>query len=432
MRCYLVALRASALTVAIAFAVAPGFSAEQSRGLTLNGALQRALASNPKLVAADRDIGIATGKHIQAGAIPNPEFLFELDNVFGTGDYRGLNSAEMIVGIGQLIELGGKREARVAIGAAELQSARWQREAVRLEILSDTAVAFFNVLGGQRKVQIFDAQIAALDRLMPLLQRRIDAGASSPGEVARVQVAGDLVRAERERTRTTLAIARRELAVLMGAPTVNFAHAVGDLSQLGRLPAFPALLRQLDRNPQLVRWTAIRAQKDAEFLSARLKPIPDLKIELAWKHIRELTEFGAQNNQAFRLGAAIPIPVWDQNLGSITAAQYERAKVEAERDASRAALILMLAKAYDTQSGALREIEILRGSAIPNSQRAVEVIESGYSQGRFSLLEVLDAQSTSAHVALREQEALINFHTSVATIQGLTGISFGITRARGR
>lgn len=92
-----------AFAFALVVAIAPASTAEQARGLTLNAALQRALAANPKLVAADRDVGIATGKHIQAGAIPNPEVSFELDNVFGTGDYRGLNSAEKTIGIGQLI-----------------------------------------------------------------------------------------------------------------------------------------------------------------------------------------------------------------------------------------------------------------------------------------------------------------------------------------
>lgn len=423
------ALIASTLALACMTSIATG---QRLDGLTLSAALQRALVSNPKLVGADRDIGIATGKRTQAAAIPNPEISFGLDNVFGTGDLRGFNSAETTVGIGQLIELGGKREARIAVGNAELQSARWQREAVRLEILTDTAIAFFSVLGGQQKVQLFDAQIARLDRLMPLLQRRVDAGASSPGEIARAQVAADLIRAERERARTTLAIARRELAVLMGAPTVNFSHVVGDLSGIGRLPAFQTLIVQLDKNPQLIRWTAVRAQKDAELLSARLKPIPDVRIELAWKHVRQPTEVGIRNDQALRLGASLPIPVWDQNLGNITAAQFDRAKVEAEREASRAALILMLAKAYDTQAGALREIEILRNSALPNAQRALETIENGYSQGRFTLLEVLDVLSTSAQVAQREQEALISFQTSVATIQGLTGISLGFTREKRR
>jgi len=422
-----VVLRTSALV--LMFVATTSASAERAGPLTLSAALQRALASNPRLVAANREIGIAAGRHYQAGAIPNPEVLFELDDAFGTGDYRGLMSAKTTIGVGQLIELGGKREARLAVGAAQLQSARWQREAIRLEILSDTAVAFFSILGWQRRIQLFDAQIAALNRLTPLLQRRVEAGASSPGEIARQQVAADLVRAERERTRTFLAIARRELAVLIGAPTVNFSYAIGDISEIGRLPSFPTLLNQLEKTPQLIVWTAIRAQKDAEILSARLKPVPDLRVEVGWKHIREQTEDGLTiNNRAMRLGASIPIPVWDQNLGNIGAAIEDRAKVEAERAASRAALILVLARAYDTQSGALRELEILRNSALPNARKAVEAIESGYSQGRFSLLEVLDAQHSAAQVAQREQEALVSFHTSVAIIQGLTGISFEFAR----
>jgi cobalt-zinc-cadmium efflux system outer membrane protein len=419
-----------ALGCLTAFPESSAMSAEWSGPLTLQGALQRALVANPKLRAADQDIGIAAGRYVQAGAIPNPELSFELDSAFGTGEFRGLNSAEKTVGLGQLIELGGKREARLAAGAAEWQGTFWQREAVRLEVVSDTAVGFFNVLGGQRKLQIFDEQISALDRLLPLLQRRIDAGASSPGEIARVQVAAALVRAERERARTALAIARRELAVLMGAPLVAFSYVAGDLNQVGRLPPFAALLRHLEKSPQLIRWTAVRAQKDAELLSARLKPIPDLRLDLAWKQIREPGELGARTNQAMRLGASITIPLWDQNLGNVAAARAERAKVEAERDASRAALILMLAKAYDSQSGAIREIEVLRGSALPNARRAMETIEDGYGQGRFTLLDVLDSQNTAAQVAQREQEALIIFHTTVATIQGLTGISLGIGHVR--
>lgn len=428
LRSALVCALGAVFTVLWSFAAA----AEPSGALTLSRALQRAATANPKIIAARNEIGIASGKHIQARAIPNPELSFELDNAFGSGGYRGLQSAETTLQISQLIELGGKRDARIRAASAELESARWERAAVRLEVLSDTAVAFFNVLSGQRKLEIFDARIAALNKLTPLLQHRVDAGASSPGEIARAQVAADLVRAERERARTALAIARRELAVLMGAKSVDFGYVVGNIGNVARPPAFQTVLRGLDGNPQLIRWTAVRAQKDAELLSARLKPYPDVRIELGWKHIRETTELGTRGDDAVRLGASIPIPVWDQNLGDISAAQAARLKVEAERTASKAALILTLAKAYDTLSGALREIEVLRSSALPNAQRASDAIESGYSQGRFNLLEVLDAQNTVSEAALRELEALASFHTSVATIEGLTGVRLGLIRERGR
>ena len=403
-----------------------GVSAESAGVLTLTRALQRALAANPRLTTAERDIGIATGRRIQAGAIPNPELFFELDNAFGTGDYRGTRSAETTLQLSQLVELGGKRQARIAAGTAELDSAYWQRAAIRLEVLSETAVAFFNILSVQRRVQIFDAQIASLNRLLPLLQRRVDAGASSLAEVARAQVAGDLLRAERERALTELSIARRELGVLMGTNNPDFPRAGGDLSQVGRPPAFQALLRAIENNPQLIRWTAIRAQRDAELLSARLKPVPDVRLAAGWRHFRET------NDNAVRLELTIPIPVWDQNRGGIIEAQETLAKTDTERASSKAFLILTLGRAYDTLTGSLRELDILRSSAIPNSRRAVEGMESGYNQGRFSLLELLDVQNTATQTALREQEVLIKFHTSLATIEGLTGNPFALSRERTR
>ena len=400
--------------------------AEPAGRLSLSRALQRALAANPRLTAAERQIGISVGQRIQAGAFPNPEVGLEVDNAWGSGPYRGFQSAEMTLQLSQLIELYGKRAARVAAATAELESAQWERAALRLEIASETAAAFYSALVEQLRVQMYDAQIADLDRLGPLLQRRVDAGASSPAEIARAQVASDIVRADRERARTSLAIARRELAVLMGAAVPDFSTVVGDLNRVGQPPAFQLIVRSLDSNPQLIRWTAVRAQRDAEILSARLKPVPDVRFDVGWRRFRET------NDNAVRLGLSIPIPAWDQNIGGIRIAEEARDKVDAEFASSKAALILTLGKAYETLTGALREIEILRASALPNAERALETVEAGYGQGRFTLLEVLDVHRARAEAALREVEALLNFHNAVATLEGLTGSPLTLTRGARR
>ena len=326
----------------------------------------------------------------------------------------------------QLIELGGKREARIAAGTADADSARWQRLALRLEIASEAATAFLAILGGQRKVQVFDLQVRALDRLLPLLRQRVDAGASSPAEIGRAQIAADLVRAERERARTAVAIARRELASIMGADVPDFGEAIGDLSSAGTPPPFPSVVRGLDQHPQLARWLAVRAQRDAELLSARLKNIPDVRVSAGWRHYRDT------DDNAVRLSASVALPVWDQNLGGITEAREQRGKAEAEYAGARVALVLALARAYETMQGALRELEPLRRSALPQVRQTVEAIESGYAQGRFTLLDVLDVQNTATQAALREQEVLVNFHTALATLEGLTGASVPLTFARTR
>ncbi len=416
----------SALALACALYLPLPAVAERAGPLTLAGALQRAIAANPRLTAADRDIGIAGGRRQQAGALPNPDVSFELDNALGSRDYRGLRSAETTLQLSQLIELGGKRDARIAAGAAGVEAAYWQRAAVRLEVLSDTAVAFFSVLAAQRRIAIYDTHIAALQRLTPALQRRVDAGASSPGEVARAQLAADLVRADRERARTSLAIARLELATLMGAGSATYAYVTGDLGRVGRPSSFQVIRRSIESNPQLARFTAIRAQRDAELLLERLKPIPDLRAGVAWRHYRDT------NDNAVRLGVSVPIPVWDQNLGNIAAARESRAKVEAELASARAALLLTLGRAHESLSGASRELELLRGSAVPNARRAVQDMEAGYQQGRFSLLELLDVQNSAAQAALRELDALLTYHTSLATIEGLTGAPLRMTREKQR
>src|SRR5258707_6638300 len=107
-----VALRLTCAWLAITI---PVQAAERApRSISLAQALQHALAANPRLTAAERDIGIATGLKVQAGALPNPDLSFELDNALGSGRYRGLRSAETNLQLSQLVELGGKREARLS------------------------------------------------------------------------------------------------------------------------------------------------------------------------------------------------------------------------------------------------------------------------------------------------------------------------------
>lgn len=398
----------------------------QSQTLTLGSALQRALAASPRLTAAERDVGIATGQRIQAGALINPDISYEQDDSFGSGRYRGTKSAETTLQISQLFELFGKREARIAAGQAGVETAAIQRKAVRLEILSETAIAFLSVLGLQRRILILDEQVAAIDRITPLLQRRVEAGASSPAETGRAEVASALVKADRERTRAALASARRELAVLMGDTTPKFAAVSGRLDILGRPPSFEAVIAAIDANPQLVRWTAIYAQRNAELLIARLRPYPDFRVAAGWRH------FNATNDDAVRLTLSVPIPIFDQNQGNILSAQENLAKTRAEREANRNTLIVIAGRAYDSLQGALRELEVLRSSALPKSRQAADAISEGYGQGRFTLLEVLDAQASVVQARLREQEAQQNFHVAVATIEGLVGNPFSLARESAR
>ncbi len=396
---------------------------QKNGALTLRQALQQAANASPRVEVADRNIGMAEGRRQQANKLPNPTIGFEADN-FAPGNSTNVGGVETTLMLSQLIELGGKRDARVSAALGDYDTTRWEREAGRLELLSETTIAFVNALSEQRRIQVIDRQAAALGRLVPLMQRRVEAGASPPSDATRTQAAAGLVKLEGERAQLALVVARHQLASLMGRDTPEFTSVSGDFGRVLPPVPLPSLIRAIDDNPQLMRWTAIRAQRDGELLIARLKPIPDVTAGVGWRY------YSDNGESAIRLGVSIPIPVFDRNRGGIREAQENAQKAHAERAVSRLTLIAVVAKAHATANSQLRQLDLLHRSVLPQARQTLATIESGYEQGRFTVLEILDAYRTVADAELMEHDALASFHTAVATIEGLTATPVTLVKAR--
>lgn len=397
--------------------------AQRTGALSLPQALRTVISSNPRLSVADRTINMADGRREQAGALPNPTVGVEVDN-FAYGQNGITSGAEYTLQISQLFELGGKRNARVQAALGDYDTMRWEREATRLELLSETTIAFVEALSLERKIALLERHAAALERLVPQMQKRVEAGASSPSEVSRTQAAAGMVRLDRERARIALNVARRELTALMGLDKPNFAAVAGDFGRIARPAPLDNAIKAIEDNPQLMRWTAVRARRDAELLSARLKPLPDITASVAWRHYAE----SSQN--ALRVGVSVPINVIDRNTGAIREAQEAAQKTDAEKAVNRLTLIAIVGKAHDTATGALVQVDLLRRTVLPAARASLSTIEAGYGQGRYTLLEILDAYRTVADAELQEHEALASFHTSIATIEGLTGSPVQLARAK--
>ncbi|GLK77776.1 divalent cation transporter [Methylopila jiangsuensis] len=413
---------ALALLPALTTHAAPKAPPHSARTLTLSQALSRAVAANPGLAAADREIAAAGGRRLQAGVFPNPELSFELDSAFGSKARRGLKAAETTLQISQLFELGGKRDARLAVAAAEIDAARWDRAATRLQVLAETTEAFAKALGAQSRVAELEDQVADLDRLTPLLQKRVEAGASSGAEIARGRVATETARVELAKARAAFQAARRELSVLIGDRTPSFAAVGGDLKRIGAPPSFDGLMARARRTPQLTRFTAVRAQRRALLAQAQAKAVPDITVGAGWRHYRE------DRSNAAMASLSVPLPLFDRNDGGVIEAGETLAKTEAERAAAERALTVMVGAAYEGLRGAYDEARLTRANVIPIAREAYAEVRSGYAEGRYSLLELLEARAALSDASLKEIDALVSFHASLASLEGLTGTALVLSR----
>ena len=87
--------------------------------LTLPDALALALVHSPRLAGASWNVRAAEAERLQARLLPNPELEAEAEEITGSGERRGLETAEMSVRLSQLIELGGKRARRTKVAEME-------------------------------------------------------------------------------------------------------------------------------------------------------------------------------------------------------------------------------------------------------------------------------------------------------------------------
>ncbi len=383
--------------------------AEPSGGLTLRQALALALTRSPELAAVGYDIRIAEARILQAKLIPNPETDFTSENVGGGSDL-----AEHTLLLGQLIELGGKRRARVREARAGRDLADFDYETKKREVFLKTAQHFVDLLAAQRRVAVNEQLVKLGDEFIPAVERRVEAGKASDLEKTRFDIAVASARIDLEQARQDVIAARRSLAAQWGAKEPHFTSAVGDLEATPATPSFDALANRLAANPRLARFGAEIAQREAALAREKAAAVPDLTLRAGPRRLEDTDETTAV------IGFSLPLPFWNRNQGNIGAARERVARAGAEEAAVSAVLITELSDAYQILARSRAAIEILRERVLPGGENALTATNEGYEAGRFSYLDVLDARRTIGAARIQYLQALTEYHKALHTIEALT------------
>ena len=394
--------------------------------MTLAQVQALALLHNPRLAAFGWEVRAREAQILQAGLLPNPEAGIEVENFAGSGALREFRSTEITILLSQLIELGGKRGKRVRVAALESTLAAWDYETTRIDVLTQVTQAFVEVLSAQERVRLHEDLVHLAEQGLNTVAERVRAGKASPVEETRFQVALSTSRIALERAQRDLEAARQSLVTAWGGSTTSFASAEGTLDTISALPPAKRLLDLIAQNPDVARWATEIVQRQATLEREEAQRIPDPTLRGGFRHLRET------NDSALVMAVSIPLPVFNRNQGRVLEARYRLAKAGEERRASEAQVRAALAEAYGTLSRAFVEATRLHNEVLPGAQRAFDAISEGYRQGKFGLLDVLDAQRTLFEARGQYLEALAAYHKAVAEVERLIGERLGaVTDAAG-
>ncbi len=385
------------------------------RTISLHEAVVRTIEQNPDLRAFDYQLKAQQGRVLQAGLAPSPELSFELEDALGTGDNKGMDSAEATLTISWVVER-GLRQRHISAARAGSSLLMAEADLRQLDAAAETARRYLLCLAYQAREVSADKAIQLAEETIRSVAKRVTAGKTPKAELSRAEAELARRKLAREGIDHERISANRQLAAQWGEVVPTFARVEGDITETLRVASFELLKSRLQQNPEFTRLSSERLLKKAELQLALAKERPSWRLNAGVRHSNSSDE------QAFVAGITIPFGERTRNPGRIAAARANLAKTDQQESAMRTHIETALYVIYEKLQHSLHIIDALRGEIIPPLEQALTETLRAYNLGRYSYLEwrtvqaeVLDAQNALI-------EASIDARYNMIEIERLTGV----------
>lgn len=369
--------------------------------LTLAQALEEAAARSPTVVAAEAEVAAAEARVRQAGYRINPELSLEVENVAGSGELRGTQSAETTLAVNQRLDLGGRRSARVGAARAELEVQKLRLAIARADLAQSVREQFARAVAAREKLAQATENEARARELARVAGILVDEGRDPPLRAMRARSALAQAQAEREAAEADEVAARSSLSALFGV-----SEPVGIVSGT-TLDVVPQQVNpdvSLDVRLADAERVAAQAGVREQLAERRIDPAVGVGV----RHIKETGDVGLV------AGFSMPLRVFDNNRGNIEAARQVAAAADARRASTLATVTARARNAAANVEAARRRVEALQKAAVPEATEALRLAEISYREGRASLIELIDVQNayTTARTSLTDARLALALATA--------------------
>jgi len=412
---FVAALAAAASCPAMAHAQEAGAESRQISGslLTLDDAVALAGGSAPAAEVAAADVDAASAARSVAALRPNPALAVEVENFVGTGPYDGVNGADLTASVVIPLELGGKRQARIAVADAAAHRAQIAQVIAQADIRLQMTELYIQASAAEVRVAIAEDQYRIAGDTARAATIRVQAGRASPLEQERAEVARLRAEAEVGKARRLADAARANLARRIGRPITGPL----DIGVLGG----PASGTMGPPRPATAAGTLALAAADADLATAaagvrlaRSQRVPDLTVGPGVRRLE------ATNDVAAVFSVSMPLPLFNSGRAAVDQANAARRRADAQRRVTALDVEQQIGDAEVEAANAAAAARVASGPALSAAMEAARIARIGYREGKFGQLELLDAERTLTEMRSASIEALATYQLAKARLERLT------------
>lgn len=378
-----------------------------------------ALASNPTLAQADANVRVSAGLARQAGLYPNPTAGYYGDEI--RGGYSGGGKQGAFVS--QTIVTAGKLGAARRVAQLVAREAETTGDAQRLRILSNVRIMFYQVLAGQKLVDVRQDLAKLAADATQTSHQLANVGQADRPDVLQAEVEQQQVEVNLRVAQQGLRSSWRTLGAVVGRPDLQQTRLEGDLEAIPDLNYEEWLATTLRDSPSVKLAQQAVDRVAASLTQARKVPIPDLQLygNLSQNYEPlESTRKPVGLNGGVQIG--VQLPIFNRNQGNIAAAKAEiegakqevvRVKLQISRDVAN------LFREYDSARATVHQY---KNEMLPRAEEAYRLYQANYRNMAAAYPQALISQRTLFQLEVDYVEALEIAWRNVLEIRG-----FGLT-----
>jgi outer membrane protein, heavy metal efflux system len=396
-------------------------SAEDNRPhIAFNNYVTEVLRSNLDLSVQRANIAVSQAGITTASVTPDWSVDVGLPIVDLSNQGNPINFS---TGLNIPIELGGKRARRVRAAKADLATTNSDYDDAVRQLRAAATSAFLDALSARAILQSKNKSLGQFDRIVSVNEERHRVGDIGEIELVQSRVERDQFKADVITAQADVYSADLVLGQQLGkSERLEAQLPVPDGSLEGPVRTFDVdqlVASALQHRPDVMsKQRAIQAA-DLRIELANVNLIPDLSVSGSYSHTATGTGGFAQPADN-TLGASLSVNLPFSRLrhrGELEAARATHTQAELQLRSTQLQVEQEVRDAYSRYQAAVLRLELYRGGMLKDADHVLEARLYAYQRGGATLLEVIDAQRTSAEVYLTYSQALADHAHALVTLE---------------
>jgi outer membrane protein, heavy metal efflux system len=391
--------------------------------VTLDQAIQEAMAKNLDLAAERINVSVAEAREITARLRPNPVLTIsgQTLNVFGAeySPNTPFGPNQMNIHTDLPFERAHKRDQRVGVAQADKSLAELGVREVMRQVINAVQNAFVDVQQAKNNLALAQENLRSLDGVVSVNEARLNSGDLAEVELDRSRVAALQYRTAVQQAQLQLDQAKTQIQYLMGR--VQYAadfDVTGDMRRDTLADSLPDIGQK-----------ALVARPDYLFgVQSQARSQADLRLQVANGKVDYVVGAEYTRQQAWGISASsmgfyysMPLPVFNKNQGEIARAQREINLAAARRTALEASINNEVEKAYRQYSVSRQLLTDVETTMLGRARSVRDTTEYSYRRGEATLVEFLDAQRAFNDTMQTFNDARASYARSLYLIDTVSG-----------